>query len=130
MSDTEKPLVYKTPNAESPVTQKTWLQANMSKLIYGIFALVIVLQLIWATKTIIDGRYTASAAPQIQNASFGSVVLTPSQAGVSVNDTVSANIKISTGGHGTDSTDLIIKFNPAVFIKIVCYGMSLCQIVQ
>ncbi len=116
MEETNQPLVYKSPSdSQTPVVQKSWWKTNMPKLIYGLIILVIVIQLVWAVRTIINGRYTASAAPQIKNASFGSVVLSnPNTKQVLVNSTVTTNIRINTGGHGTDSTDLIIKFNPAV----------------
>lgn len=116
MEQTEKPIIYKSSTIETPSTQakKPWLREHMAKVVYGTISVIILFQLIWGIRTIIDSRYTANAAPQIQNASFGSVTLDSQMKQANVGAIVPVNIRISTGGHGTDSTDLIIKFNPNV----------------
>lgn len=79
------------------------------KIIYVLLILVIVAELGLGLKTLLT---PLPRTGQVQAVSDGQVVLSSEKTGFKVNEEVTVDIKLSTGGHTTVGTDLVLKFDP------------------
>lgn len=97
------------PNIPKPSILK---RLSLPKLIFIILGVVIVVELIFAVKSL---RQTApSPTKKLLPVSGGSISLVSQKREYKVGDVVPVSVRVSTGGHPTDGTDLILKFDPKV----------------
>lgn len=80
------------------------------KIIFGILAIVIIIELIFLVQTLLSPPQVRVAA--LQPLGEGQIVLTSDKTGVPVGDEFKVNIKISTGGHSSLGADLILNYDP------------------
>lgn len=101
-------LIYVTPQASTP--SQSGFGKNIKKIIFGSLILVAIIEVIFGYKTL-------TAGPKVQKVwplSDAAVVLDSPSLNYQVGDTVTLNIRVSTGGRMTDSADLIIRYDPSV----------------
>src|SRR3989344_4187080 len=79
------------------------------KIIYVLLVLVIVVELGLGLKTLLT---PLPQAGQVQSVSDGQVILSAEKTGFKVDEEIPVDIKLSTGGHTTVGTDLVLKFDP------------------
>lgn len=98
--------VIGSPNVKGPFPK------NLTKLIFGILGVVILVELIIGFRTITASKIQSGSIPQIQSMTDPQIVIKPLQTNVKVGQTVEVEALVVTGGKSTDSTDLILKFDP------------------
>lgn len=93
----------------------------MSKLkskeaIYIALGLILILELVWAARTFFTDTQFSSAVEKIQPLSGATIVLDApvSSTGYKAGDMVPVTVKVVTGGRSTESTDLILKYDPEI----------------
>lgn len=79
------------------------------KIIYVLLVLVIVVELGLGLKTLLT---PLPQAGQVQSVSDGQVILSSEKTGYKIDEEILVDIKLSTGGHTTVGTDLVLKFDP------------------
>lgn len=106
----QQPKVYTPPNTEvKPGNQwfKSW------RIIYPILGLVLIVEIIWGFKTLLT-PLPKTQSQKLQPIIGAGIFLISPKTSFKVNDTIPVIIKVSTGGHITSGTDLILRFNPKI----------------
>jgi hypothetical protein len=116
---TANPIIYERGSSfdpsslSSPDARRKWLP----KIIFGILGLVIVIELINAYNTLKKASSNPVATSQFSRLaplSSGRIDLYSNQKEFKVGDTISVSVRIFTGGHPTDGTDLVLKYDPQI----------------
>lgn len=108
----QQPKVYTPPNTEvKPGNQwfKSW------RIIYPILGLVLIVEIIWGFKTLLTPlpKPLAQKLQPIKGAAI--LLITHSNKTIyKVGETIPVVVRVSTGGHATSGTDLILHFNPKI----------------
>lgn len=98
--------------AVTPPEMKSPLQKNLTRIIFGVLGLVILIELILGFRALTASRTQLSAAATIQSMTDPQIVIKPAQTGVRAGQVVEVKALLVTGGKPTDSTDLILHFDP------------------
>ncbi len=85
---------------------------NLTKIIFGVLGLIILIELIIGFRTLTAGRSQSVLVPQILSMSDPKIVINPARSNVSIGQTVEVKALVITGGKSTDSTDLILRYDP------------------
>lgn len=80
-----------------------------AKVIFLAIGLVVLLELFFGIKMLTKPTIRIGKA---ENLTVGKIVLSSSNQSYKVGENVSIDIRISTGGHTTDGTDLVLKYDP------------------
>lgn len=107
--DNQSPLVYRAPETE--IKQKPWFKTW--RLVYPVFAIVLLVEIIVGLKTILTPLPKA-AHKKIQPITLASMQLISAKKEVNVGEIIPVKIGIWTGGNITSGTDLIMRFDPKV----------------
>lgn len=102
-----KPTVYTT--GESVKPNKKWYQTW--RIIYPILGVVVIVELILGLKTLL-APLPKSQVQKIQPISEAKILLMSPKLIYKVGDAVPINVRVSTGGHTTSGTDLLLHFDP------------------
>lgn len=97
--------------------------------IFIILGVVIVLEIIFSIRMLTSPISTKKVA-KIAPISGGQIILTTAQRNYALGETVPVTIRVSTGGHITDGTDVVLKYDPKIleapkdnfFTKGTIYG--------
>lgn len=97
---------------KEPSNIGNFIQRNLAKIIFGLLGLVILAELIIGFRTLTGGTKFGASVPKIQSMSDPKIVIKPTQSNVRVGQVVEVKALVVTGGKSTDSTDLILHFDP------------------
>lgn len=104
------PQVYRTP---IPLTPPSSWKKKLPWLFLGILVLIIVGEAWWGFQTFYGPNQSAKPADeQITNLSDPQLVALSSKSQFQIGDIVPITVKVVTGGKSTDSTDLVLKYDP------------------
>lgn len=105
------PQVITTGEKNKP--NKKWFQTW--RIIYPILGIVVIVELIWGLKTLLTPLPKSPAQVQkVSPISGAQIFLLSSKTTYKIGDQIPVTVKISTGGHTTSGTDLILTFDPKV----------------
>lgn len=118
MDTAANPLIYKVqteiPNSGNKIQQA--FKKRIGFFIFGILILIIVVELALGVRAVMRGNSQNSviASSNILPLSDGKILLLPSKKEFRVGEIVPISVKVVTGGQNTDSTDLVLKYDPQV----------------
>lgn len=106
------PKVYTSQSPASPVSP--W-KKRLPFLIAGVLILIIILEVFFAFQTFYSqNQLVKSGIEQITSLSSPQLVATTTKPSFQIGETVPVTIKVVTGGQSTDSTDVILRYDPKV----------------
>lgn len=79
------------------------------KIIFAVLAVIILAEVVLALRYL--GQRNSSSTT-FQEISGGKIILVTTKKDIKVGDIVSVDVRVSTGGHSTEGTDLVLKFDP------------------
>lgn len=82
------------------------------KIIFGLIAVILIVEAVYAFRTFT--KPLPSPLPRIQPISGGKIVLLSPKKEYKVGETVPVAVRVVTGGHQSDGTDAVIKFDPKI----------------
>ncbi len=110
------PIIYQsTPTFTSnalKVPFKDRLKRNLPKYLFGILALVLVVELIYGYQTL--SRPFPQKADATSTIGVAKIVLDTPKRNIPQGEQVPVTVRVVTGGRATDSTDLIVKYDPQI----------------
>lgn len=137
MDQTARPIIdfasQTAANVQKAVTPpeiKGPLQKNLIKVIFGLLGLVILVELIIGFRTLTASRTQLSSAATIQSMTDPRIVIRPTQTSVKVGQIVEVKALVVTGGKPTDSTDLILHFDPSFLEASASSAIKVGEIYQ
>lgn len=107
---TAKPLIYTTPLPQNPKEVIRGLKTNLPKIIFMILGIIILVEVILGAKTLLSKNSTQ--VPSIQPLQGGLIALTSEKSNFRPNEKFKISAKLATGGKPSDSTDLVIYYDP------------------
>lgn len=102
-------------NNASTAPSKNWFKNNFGKVIIITLVIIVLGEIIWGARAFLSPKKVMVADPIIRvinNPKPAELSLSTDKASVKVGETVTVPVKISTGGEKTDSTDLVVKYDP------------------
>lgn len=105
-----KPLIY---TVAGPAGQKAVfnsLKNNLPKIIFGLLALIILIEIIIGGRTLYQS--STSKVPKIQPLGSGKIILDVPKNQYALGEEIPLAVRIVTAGKSTDSTDLVLHYNP------------------
>ncbi len=100
------------PPLKSSKNFKEFVIKNKVKLILGVLALVIILELIFGSRMLFSPQELNVPATKVESLSPAQIVLATSKNRFKVGEKVPVEIRVISGGQRTDSTDVILKYDP------------------
>ncbi len=125
--DNQNPNVFYTPEALRPQT-KSWFKP---KFIFIALLAVVAIEIVLAVKTLLTPipHQKVSGPAALTDASLSLQVSKAVASGVKVGDNFTVGVILSTGGHRTVGTDVVLRYDPAyleastsVFTKGIIYS--------
>lgn len=121
MENTAGPTILKTPNLSETTSQisknpKGFFRKNLILIIIAILVLAVLAEAAFGFLGIFSPSVTNNLnilQPKVNELSNASLTLIPDKSSYKVGDTVVVDVKLFTGGYTTDSTDLVVKYDPA-----------------
>lgn len=107
------PLSSVTPS--SPKNLKSFFKTNLGKIIIALLVVAVVGELIYGSYTLFSpskSKQGLSPFTKVNNLENATISLVPDKNTYKKGETVSVDVKVFTGGYTTDSTDLVIKYDP------------------
>lgn len=105
-----KPLIYTTPLPQNPKEVVSGLKANLPKIIFIILGIVVLVEIVLGARALLSNNSTQ--VPNIQPLSGGVLALTTQKSNFAPNEKFIVNVKLATGGKPSDSTDLVLFYDP------------------
>lgn len=120
MDQSAGPSVFKNPIPDinpSEVKKDTsnWFRKNLVGIIIVILVAAVAFELAFGWKSLFSPSGFNNLnipAPKAKNLTEASISLVPDKQSYAVGDLVGINVELSTGGQTTDSTDLVVKYDP------------------
>lgn len=120
MDQTAGPSIFKSPVPERSGTEGRnnsagFFRNNKLKLVMALIVLVI-LAVIFGGRSLFSPSGSGGfniLAPRVNGLTESNLSLVPDKASYRAGDQVMVNVKLYTGGYTTDSTDLVVKYDPA-----------------
>ncbi len=100
---------------ENNLAAKLRDKKNLPKIIFLVLGLIIAFEAVTAIRTLSKGVPPPPIKTQVRPITGAQIVLATSKKQVVVDDTIPVQIRVDTGGHATNGTDIIIKFDPGYF---------------
>lgn len=97
------------PEYQEPEKKK--ISTRVIKIVLGIFAIIVVIQLVMGARTLLA---PIPEIPKLQPITGGKIGLIAAKTEYRVGEDIEVLIKVSTGGHTTDGTDLVLSYDPKV----------------
>lgn len=126
MDQTANPSILKSPiqNVNDTSSKKSfseWLKKNLGKIIIGLLAILVVMGIIFGRTTLFSPSRSGNLnllAPRVNGLTDASLNLVADKESYKAGDQVVINVKLFTGGYTTDSTDLVVKYDPAFLTPV------------
>lgn len=120
MDQTASPLIFKSPIPEKAVSENKkhlteWIRKNIVKIVIALLVIGVAVELIFGGKALFSPSGLGSLnilAPRVNGLTDASLSLVPDQISYKSGDEVEIEVKLFTGGYTTDSTDLVLKYDP------------------
>ena len=87
---------------------------NYPTIEFLILAAVIVIELIYVVRVLVSPTPPAIPVAKVAPITDGSIALTAVKNEYTVGETVPVTVRIDTGGHGTQGSDVLIKYDPRI----------------
>lgn len=121
MDFSAKPNITKSASPEQTVAEikknpSGWFKKNIVKVIIAVMIVAVFAELIFGGFTLFSPSSSGKLnplVPKINSLSDAVISLMPDKTGYKKGDQVTIDVKLFTGGYSTDSTDLVVKFDPA-----------------
>lgn len=97
-----------TPTPET----RSFFQKNLTKIIFGVLGIIVLIELVIGVRTLIGGTSQNSSVPKIQSMTNPKIIIRPDMDNVKAGQIIEVKAIVSTGGKLTDSTDLILNYDP------------------
>lgn len=105
------PTIYTT--GETVKANKKWYQTW--RVIYLLLGIAVVIELIWGLRTLLNPLpKVQSQVQKISPVSGAQIFLVSPKTVYKKGDQIPVTVKISTGGHTTSGTDLVVSFDPKI----------------
>lgn len=121
MDFSAKPNIIKAPEEAVSQIRKDpsgWFKRNLVKIVIVVLVVAVVLEIVFGGMTLFSPNSTtnpnALAVPRINSLSDAVISLIPDKPSYKKGDQVVIDVKLFTGGYSTDSTDLVVKFDPRI----------------
>ncbi len=110
------PEIIKSTAAMVPPPESIW-KKRLPFFLFGGLVLIILVELVWGFQTyLLEKKITSTRqAQQVADLSTPQLVAQTSKQSYKIGETVPVSIKVVTGGNPTDSTDVVLKYDPAFF---------------
>ncbi len=112
------PIIYQaSPTFSSNALKVSWkdkVKKNLPKYLFAILALVLVGELIYGIQTLTSSGGGPREADATTTIGVAKIVLDTAQRSVNQGDQIPVIVRIVTGGRATDSSDIIIKYDPNI----------------
>src|SRR3989344_7329665 len=120
MEQTANPNIIKSPipaNIVNEIKNNSggWFKKNIVKIIVVVLVLAVIGELVFGGISLFSpstARNINITPPKINNLSDGVLSLIPDKTSYKKGDRVAIDVKLFSGGYTTDSTDLVIKYDP------------------
>jgi hypothetical protein len=115
--DTAPPQVINTTQDTKPTkfNRREFLRRYRKLIIFVILVLVVAAELSYSVRTILmNNAQTNVPIPKIYPLSEGKLILVSSRKDYKIGEIVPVTVKIATGGNISDSTDLVLRFDPKI----------------
>src|SRR3989344_2243129 len=120
MEQTANPNIIKSPIPAATVNELKknsagWFKKNIVKIIVIVLVLAVIGELMFGGMTLFSPSKTGNLniiGPKISNLQDASLVLVADKTSYKKGDSVTVDVRLFTGGYTTDSTDLVIKYDP------------------
>lgn len=105
-----KPLIYTVTGPEKQKALVNKIKSNLPKFLFGILALIILIELIFGVRTLYNSSFPP--VPKIQPLGSGKIILEVPKNVYKTGEEFPLEVRIVTAGKSTDSTDLVLHYNP------------------
>lgn len=120
MEQTANPNILKSPIPAATVNELKknpggWFKKNIVKIIVVVLVLAVIAELVFGGLTLFSPSTTRNISiipPKINSLQDATLSLVPDKTSYKKGDLVVIDVKLFTGGYTTDSTDLVIKYDP------------------
>ena len=121
MDQAANPNIITNPISSQTVTQIQkdpggWIKKNIVKIVVVFLVLAVAVELISGGVTLFSPSKSGNLSllpPKINNLQDASLSLIADKTSYKKGDTVTLDVKLFTGGYTTDSTDLVVKYDPS-----------------
>ena len=109
------PEIIKSSTIPLPEPSSIW-KKRLPVVLFGVLILIIILELVWGFQTfILEKQLTQTRQTErIAEVSTPQLVATASKQTYQVGESVPITLKVITGGNSTDSTDVVIRYDPQI----------------
>lgn len=104
-----KPLIYSVGSAEQKAPLNK-IKSHLPKIIFGLLGAIILVEVIIGVRTFFNSSFPP--VPKIQPLGFGKIILDVPKTNYQIGEEVPVEVRIVTAGKTTDSTDLVLHYNP------------------
>lgn len=124
MENTAGPTIFKNPNfsgppSQNPKTTKGWSRGKLIKIAIVVLVVAVLAEVLFSGLSLFSPEKMRSLnilQPKINDLGNAHLSLVSKQAAFKKTETVVIEVKLYTGGYTTDSTDLVVKYDPT-FLK-------------
>lgn len=120
MENTAGPTIFKSPNIEQTASQISknphgWFKSNLVKVVIGVLVIAVLAEALFGVSSLFSpagSRNLNILQPKVNEMSEAKLSLLPKQTAFKKSETVVIDVKLYSGGYTTDSTDLVVKYDP------------------
>ncbi len=117
MEQTANPTIIKSPIPQKTVSgfkenPKAWVKKNIIKIILVLLAIGVILEVIFGGISLFSASGGKVPTTQVSGLKDASISLVPNKTSYRTGDEVEVDVRLFTGGYSTDSTDLVVKYDP------------------
>lgn len=124
MDNAAGPTTFKAPDLQSSVSQipknyKGWFKSNLAKTVIAVLVIGVLAEVIFGGFSLFApsvARNLNPLQPAVNEMTSARLSLIPEKLVYKNGETVVVEVKLFTGGYNTDSTDLVVKYDPS-FLK-------------
>lgn len=107
----EEPIVIKSTESEKTTGRSD--KSVMRRIILPIFLIIIAIEIVFGAKTLLSPINTTGKGANVQPLGAGKITLISATNNFGVGQTAVVSVRVFTGGHSTDGTDLYLKYDPS-----------------
>lgn len=99
-------------NQTTNMPRSSWVKKNLIRLIFVILGAVVLVELVLGIKNFLKPVPAVSKVERPAPITTGKISLVSPQTSYKVGSQIPVSVRVFTGGHTTDGTDLILKYDP------------------